>query len=64
MGGTAPGGVAVGYGVGGGDAVGVANNGLPHEMQYAFVGSFKAPQTGQAFEADKRTLSAGNRGPR
>src|SRR2546423_1014449 len=27
-GGTAPGGVAVGYGVGGGDAVGVTNNGL------------------------------------
>src|SRR6266550_2385057 len=33
MGGTAPGGIADGYGVGGGDAVGVANSGLPHEMQ-------------------------------
>src|SRR5439155_1471310 len=42
MGGTAPGGIADGYWVGGGDAVGVANSGLPHEIQWGAFASFMA----------------------
>jgi hypothetical protein len=45
---------------GGGEDIGAAGRLLPHWIQNRFVGLFKAPQNGHAFEADNRmSLVAG-----
>ena len=49
-----PGGNTDGLIGGGGEDVGAAERLFPHWMQKRFVGLFKAPQNGHAFEADKR----------